>query len=119
MIFNPDPAKQAIEVRFSHKRNNVSHQPLAFNNNKTQSTPSHKRLGLVLDSKLDFNQCIDGKINRCNKIIGIMKRLSITLSRKSSLTICKSFVRVLLNYADIIYDKPVNESFKRKLQAVC
>ena len=118
MLFNPDPAKQAMEVRFSHKRNNVSHQPLTFNNNKIQSTPSHKRLELVFNSKLDFNQYIRDNINRCDKTIGIMKRLSMTLSRKSSLKIYKSFVRPLLDYADIIYDKPVNESFKRKLQAV-
>ena len=42
----------------------------------------------------------------------------MTLSRKSLLTIYKSFVRPLLDYADIIYDKPYNESFKEKLEAV-
>ena len=47
-----------------------------------------------------------------------MRRLSMTLSRKSLLTIYKSFVRPLLDYADIIYDKPYNESFKEKLEAV-
>ena len=44
-----------------------------------------------------------------------MKRLSLILSRKSLLTIYKSFVRPNLDYADIIYDKPFNESFKRKM----
>ena len=34
-----------------------------------------------------------------------MKRLSLTLSRKSLLTIYKSFVRPDIIYADIIYDK--------------
>ena len=47
-----------------------------------------------------------------------MKRLSLTLSRKSLLTICKSFVRPILDYADIIYDKPFNKSFKRKIEMV-
>ena len=47
-----------------------------------------------------------------------MRRLSVTLSRKSLLTIHKSFVRPLLDYADIIYDKPYNESLKEKLEAV-
>ena len=47
-----------------------------------------------------------------------MRRLSMTLSRKSLLTIYKSFVRPLLDYADIIYDKPCNETFKGKLKAV-
>ena len=32
MSFNPDPNKQAIEVRFSHKINSPTHPPLYFNN---------------------------------------------------------------------------------------
>ena len=47
-----------------------------------------------------------------------MKRLSLALSRKSLLTIYKSFVRPNLDYVDIIYDKPLNESFKRKTEMV-
>ena len=42
----------------------------------------------------------------------------MTLSRKSLLTIYKSFSRPLLDYADSSYDKPVNESFNRKFEAV-
>ena len=93
--FNPDPTKQATEVCFSHKRGNVPHEPLTFNNNKIQSAPAQKHLGLILDSKLDFNQHMDDKINKCNKIIGTMRRLLVTLSRKSLLTIYKFFVRPL------------------------
>ena len=47
-----------------------------------------------------------------------MRRLSVTLSRKSLLTIYKSFVRPLLDYADIVYYKPCNATFKEKLEAV-
>ena len=118
MLFNPDPSKQAIEISFSHKRDNVSYPSLVFNDNKVQLANSQKHLGLILDSKLDFNEHIDNKINKCNKVIGIMKRLSLILSRKSLLTIYKSFVRPNLDYADIIYDKPFNESFKRKIEMV-
>ena len=118
MLFNPDPSKQATEFCFSRKRDNVPHKLLTFNNNKIQSAPAQKHLGLALGSKLDFNQHIDDKIYKCNKIIGTMRRLSMTLSRKSLLTTYKSFVRPLLDYADIICDKPYNESFKEKLEAV-
>ena len=45
-----------------------------------------------------------------------MKIFSLILSRKSLLTIYKSFVRPNLDYADIIYDKPLNESLKGKLK---
>ena len=43
-----------------------------------------------------------------------MKKLSLILSRKSLLTIYKSFVRPNLGYADIIYSKPLNESFTKE-----
>ena len=68
MLFNPDPTKQDTEV-WSHI--NISHESLTFNNNKTQSAPAQKHLGLILDSKLDFNQHIDDKINKCNKSLGL------------------------------------------------
>ena len=46
MLLNHDSVKQATEVCFSHKCNNVPHQPLTFDNNKIQSAPSHNFLGL-------------------------------------------------------------------------
>ena len=46
-----------------------------------------------------------------------MKKLSYICSRKSLITIYKSFVRPNLDY-EIIYDKPFNESFKKKFEMV-
>ena len=64
MLFNPGPTKQAAEVCFSHKRENVPQKPVIFNNNKMQFASAQKYLRLVLDSNLDFNQHIDDKINK-------------------------------------------------------
>ena len=105
MSFNPDPIKQATEVCFSHKRDKEVYPPLKCNNNDVQSENSQKHLRLVLDSKLDFNEHVNIKINKCNKSIGIMKKLSLTLSRNSLLTILKSFFRPILDYEYIISDK--------------
>ena len=119
MLFNPDPNKQAVEILFSKKQHEKDNYPrLNFNGDKVQTAISQKHLGLVLDSKLDFNENISKKINKCNKIIGIMKKLSLFLSRKTLLTIYKSFVRPNLDYADIIYDKPFNESFEAKIEKI-
>ena len=118
MLFNPDPVKQAIEVCFSNKQDKVGYPPLNFNNNDVQSANSQKHLGLVLDSKLDFNEHVNNKINKCNKSIGIMKKLSLILSRNSLLIIYKTFVMPILDYVDIIYDKSLTESFKDKLEMV-
>ena len=67
---------------------------------------------------MNFNEHFESKITKCNKIIGLIKKLSLILSRKNLLTIYKSFVRPNLDYADIIYDKPLNESLKRKIEMV-
>ena len=75
MLFHPDPIKQAIQVCFSHKRDKVVYPPLKFNNNDVQSANSQKHLGLVLYSKLDFNEHVNNKINKCKKSIGVMKKL--------------------------------------------
>ena len=75
MLFNPDPRKQATEVYFSRKLKQDSPLPLDFNDNTVQTVEVHRHLGLSLDKKLDFNIHIDTKINKCNKIITIMKRL--------------------------------------------
>ena len=114
MSLNPDPNKQAIEVRFSNKDDKENYQPLKFNSSDVQIADNHKHLGLILDSKLNFNERIESKVTKCNKIIGLMKKLSLFLSRKSLLTIYKSVGRPNLDYADIIYDKPLNESLKKE-----
>ena len=89
---------------------------MQFNSTDVQIADSQKHLGLILNSKLSFNEHIESKITKCNKIIGLLKILSLIISRKSLLTIYKSFVRTNLDYADTIYDKPLNESFKRKIE---
>ena len=114
MLFNPDPNKQATEVLLSRKVNPDAHPKLTFNGNQVQQCLSQKHLGLILDNKLDFNKHLDEKINKCNKIIGMMKKLSTSVSRQSLLTIYKSFVRPILDYGDIIYSKPHKGSFIEK-----
>ena len=44
-----------------------------------------------------------------------MKKIFLFLSWKTLLTIYKSFFRPNLDYADIIYDKPMKGSFKTKI----
>ena len=54
--------------------------------------------------------------NIMNKTIGIMKTLNDSLEK--AYWQYKNLVRPLLDNVDIIYDKPCNESFKEKLEAV-
>ena len=82
------------------------------------SSPSVKHLGMLLDSRLNFNEHVQSKTNKCYKIIGLVKKLSIHLPREALLRIYKSFVRPNLDHGDIIFDKPNNESFKSRIESI-
>ena len=75
MLFNLDPSKQSIDIFFPHKTRQIKLPLFVFDGTKVQLAYSQKHLVLILDFKLDFKEHIDNKINKCNKIIGIMKRL--------------------------------------------
>ena len=72
---------------------------------------------MLLDSRLNFNEHVHSKTNKCYKIIGLIKKLSIHLPREALLGIYKSFVRPNLDYGDIIFGKPNNESFKSRIES--
>ena len=60
----------------------------------------------------------NANILKANKRIGIIQRLSNALPGNSLLTIYKSFIRPHLDYCDIIYDQPNNESFCTKIEHI-
>ena len=59
------------------------------------------------------------KISKTNKGIGIIKRSSRILPRTPLITIYKSFIRPHLDYCDVIFDQPNNESVVPKLNKYC
>ena len=57
----------------------------------------------------------------CDKVIGLIRRLSVSLPREALLTIHKSSARPHLHCVDILFDKPGNlsfESFESKIEKV-
>ena len=90
-----------------------------FNDVPVEHSVSQKPLGLHLDQKLDFS--------KHNKKISHKKEYQSSenlflgnniLPRNALLTICKSFVRPHLDYGNIVYDQPSNQSFSRKIEVV-
>ena len=118
MSFNPDPSKQAVEVYFTRRSKPVDVPVVQFNNSPIAIVDSHKHLGLILDSKLSFDQHLTEKIAKANKIIVLISRLRKFLPRHSLLTIYKTFVRPHLDYGDIIYDYPNNATFTQNLESI-
>ena len=118
MLFNPDACKPAQEVVFSRKKKTQSHPAISLNNIQVERTSYQKHLGLLLDEKLNFKQYVDSAILKMNKGISVIKKLRHSLPRKSLLTIYQAFLRPLVDYGDIIYDQPQNESFREKIESV-
>ena len=85
------------------------HPNLSFNDQPIERLMAHKHLGLTLQEKLSFTNSINNKINKTLKGVG----LTTLLPRQSLFTIYKSFlIRPHLDYVDVIYDQPPNESFQ-------
>ena len=52
--FNPHPNKQAQEVIFPRKPQNLNNGSMYFNHNLVKQSPSQKHFGMHLDTKLNF-----------------------------------------------------------------
>ena len=66
---------------------------------------------MQLDGKLNFNHHTKEKTAKANKGVWLIRKLGHVSPSHSLLTIYKSFIRPHLDYGDIIYDQPNNESF--------
>ena len=56
------------------------------------NSPHQKHLGIVLDSKLNFNAHVDQKIKKCNRIIGLIRQQKKCYTHKKFKTSIKSWI---------------------------
>ena len=76
-----------------------------------ERAPHQKHPGIYFDEKLKFKMHIEIVLCKVNKRIFTIKKLRHTLPRKS-LSIWKVFLRPHIDYGDVIYDQPSNESLR-------
>ena len=116
MHFN---AEKTEEVIFSCKRFKPNHPPLLLGNDQVAQKMEHKHLGVILDSKLDFQSHIRQAILKARRGIGMIRYLSKYISRNVLDQIYKLYVRPHLDYGDIIYhryDPEMQSHFTRTLE---
>ena len=116
MKFNADKTE---EVVFSCKRNKPVHQTLKFGSSDISAKIEHKHLGMILDSKLDFQSHVREAIVKARRGIGMIRYLSRYVSREVLDVIYKLHVRPHLDYGDIIYHKydlDMRLTFTQKLE---
>ena len=110
MSFNPDSTEQAVEVRFLIKSTKENLPSLMFNGNYVLTVDFQKHLGLTLDCKLDFNHHLKEKKSKANK----STYLSIKIfSVKKFFALYVQVLFAIFEYHDIIYDRPLNDTFTR------
>ena len=102
MKFNTEKTEEVI---FSAKRVEPFHPPLFFGNDDVVRKSEHKHLGMIIDSKLDFQSHIKAAIQKARRGIGMIRYLSKYVSRDILDQIYKLYVRPHLDYGDIIYHK--------------
>ena len=113
MVLKPDYSKPAQEMLLSRKKKTSSNLP---NNNPGQFSNQKSVLSKMSCHntrwKRSFKRYIDSAISKT--IISLIGNVKHRLSRKPLDTVHKASKRPWMDYRDIIYNKPQNESFPCK-----
>ncbi|KAK3101624.1 hypothetical protein FSP39_004973 [Pinctada imbricata] len=99
--FSPDKTEVMI---FSKKRAPSQHPSLFLNDTCLTEVPSHRHLGLTFSSDLSWDTHIHNAIGKVIPKLNIMRKLKFRLDRFSLQQIFFSFIRPVLEYADIVWD---------------
>ena len=118
MKCNPDPTKQVQKIIYSRKKSVFIYPLVYFNKTLVNSTATHKHLGMILDSKLSYENHLQSVFSTVNKTIGLLRKFQPTLPRKFLVTIYKSFIRPHFDYGDVIYDRAYNESLHQNFESL-
>ena len=99
--FSPEKTEVMI---FSKKRLPLQHPSLFFNGISLNEVPSHRHLGLTFSTDLSWDVHVNNIIGKVIPKLNIMRKLKFRLDRNSLQQIYFSFIRPLLEYADIVWD---------------
>ena len=95
-----------------------SHSSECFNDIPVSSISVQKHLGMLVNDKLSYEHHLKFVLNKVKKTIGLLCKFKQILSRQSSITIYKSFIRPHLDHGDNVYDRAFNESFQKDLESI-
>ena len=96
----------------------MPHPPLVITNANVSQCKSHKHLGIMLDSKLTFEENYKTVVSKTNRTMGLLSKHQNLLPRKSLITIYKDFVRSHLDYGDVLFDQAFNATSHEKLESI-
>ena len=116
VTFNPSKSESLL---FSRKVNYLYHPPLTMNYQHITEVTEHKHLGLYFSSNGAWHDHMDYIKKKAWQRIYIMRRCKFLLDRRSLQTIYFSFIRPILEYADVVWKmKLMNLNLSRTRQHV-
>ena len=102
--FNPHKTEEMI----SRKTRQIDHPRVTMDNVVVNRVSSHKHLGVVFNNDCTWHEHISEITTKAWKRIHILQSLKYQLDRRSLQTMYFSFIRPILEYADIIWDNCFN-----------
>ena len=101
VTFNPIKSECIL---LSRKCTKPYHPPVLLNQTQIAEVNSHKHLGIIFLNDCTWHEHLELVKSKAWKRINIMRKLKFQLDRKSLQTIYFSFIRPLLEYADVVWN---------------
>ena len=101
VTFNPGKSEYIL---LSRKHNKPYHPPVLLNQTQIAEVNSHKHLGITFSNDCTWHEHLKLVKSKAWKRINIMRKLKFQLDRKSLQTIYFSFIRPLLEYAEVVWN---------------
>ena len=101
VTFNPSKSESMTITR---KINKPYHPPLNMYNQQIVEVPYHKHLGVCLSNDCSWHNHINYVKNKAWAKIYVLRKLKYMLDRKSLEIAYFTFIRPVLEYADVIWD---------------
>ena len=99
--YNPEKTESLL---FTRKINRVNHPTLYLSDVPIKEVSAHKHLGLYFSERCDWQSHIDYIQEKAWCRINFLRQLKFTLDRKSLEKVYFTFIRSLLEYADVVWD---------------
>ena len=104
--FNPSKTESLI---ISNKRIPAVHPDLFFNDCIIKNVDCHKHLGVTFSQNGSWSHHVNSVLSKASVRLNMLRKISYLLDRKSLEKIYFSFIRPILEYADIIWDNISSE----------
>ena len=98
--FNPSKT----EAIFISSSRDLVKPSLMFDNVPVQYVEHHKHLGLTMSCDGKWHVHIDNLLTSSSKILGMMRKIKLSVKRKTLEQLYTSFLRPILEYASVVWD---------------